>query len=220
MRGNATRGAETGHVLHEAAAQLRFCALPSRHRALASSCTSSATRPAPSLIGHLLDQLSGAQPLAANGAAGSWLLLGPLCQRAFTTAQSPACCRFRSPSPSRCCRTATARRWFARSPDSKSLRQSLLYLCLPPGRRLQATVARHGRALLKGIPPPTPTSGSPNSAPELQRLTKLPFSTLDGGHRAVGVETVPGAPRATTTSRRRRMGADNHLELVTRRSGT
>ena len=99
-----------------------------------------------------------------------------------------------------------ARRWLP-SPDKAAYGKSLrLPLSPRPGRRVRKQpLLGMERALLKGYAATDTDQWEPQQRPELQRW-QAAFGTLDGGHpRAQVVSSPRCVPRATTTSRRRRM---------------
>lgn len=217
MRENAARGAEAGHVLHEAAAQLRALRTAVQAQGFGFELHLVGHSAGSILIGHLLDQLGGAQPLAAS----SCELWAAACSVRFanehylTAAQAGVLPldRLRLAVLS----DSNERADGLPSPDKAAYGKSLLYLvsrALDDVRK-QPLLGME-RALLKGYAATDTDQWEPQQRPELQRW-QAAFGTLDGGHPRV---QVVSSPKVRTTRNNDQSAAthgsfDNHLELVT-----
>ena len=218
MRENAARGAEAGHVLHEAAAQLRALRTAVQAQGLGFELHLVGHSAGSILIGHLLDQLGGAQPLAAS----SCELWAAACSVRFANEHYlPAAQNRRaaagSPAPRGAVGQQRARRWPAQ-PDKVRLRQEPAFYLVSRALddvRKQPLLGME-RALLKGYAATDTDQWEPQQRPELQRW-QAAFGTLDGGHPRV---QVVSSPKVRTTRNNDQSAAthgsfDNHLELVT-----
>lgn len=216
MRENAARGEEPGHVLNEAAAQLRALRDALAAKGLGFELHLVGHSAGSILIGHLLDQLGGPQLLPVS----SCELWAAACSVSFANEHYLKAAAAGVLPLDRLqlavLSDSNERADGLPSPSVDIYGKSLLYLvsrALDDVRK-QPLLGME-RALLKGYAGTETDQWEPKTLPELQRW-QAAFGALDGGHPRV---QVVSSPKVRTTRNNDQGEAthgsfDNHLELV------